>query len=92
MGRINALARVAHAREEGKEGGGREGEGEVIASMISLLASIRAPDCYCAVIRMHVRAWIESGQGREEGGSCQISMLGSSKVENCGPYLADPKI
>ena len=34
MGRINALARVAHAHEEDKEEKGG-GEGEVIASMIS---------------------------------------------------------
>ena len=85
MGWINALARVAHAPEEG-EG---EGEGEVIASTISIssgsAAMRRAPDCYCAVIRMHGRAWILSS-GKE--GISQNMMSGGHKSRRSFPYCS----
>ena len=69
MGRINALARVAHAHEEDKEGreGRRGGGSDSIDDLASIRKIVIAPLSECT----EDRAWIESG----EGGNSQNSML-----------------
>ena len=74
----------------GREGGkGTDGGG---SDSIDDLASRIHPSARLLLRRyQNARKGVDRKRPRKEGGSCQNSMLGSSKVENCGPYFGRPK-